>query len=75
MGKIPLNSVKYEISIPFLYSSAGFGLFFNHGGLGSLDLSEKGRIVANFTCQKQVRVLLPPLLLLLLLPLLLLLVR
>ena len=48
-----LNSKKYHIAVPWLYSAtAGFGVFFNQPGSGKVGLDEGG-IAFNFTCQKQ----------------------
>ena len=33
---------KFHISIPFIYSSAGYGLLFNHGGMGDVVVASSG---------------------------------
>jgi hypothetical protein len=42
MTTVPVTSVKYHIGIPWLYSTAGFGLFFNQPGDGSIALNTTG---------------------------------
>ena len=36
---VPVTSVKYHIGIPWLYSTAGFGVFFNQPGDGAVTLN------------------------------------
>lgn len=53
-GVTVLQSVKYNIPTSFLYSSAGFGLFFNQPGPGSVVLpNASGMFDVAFSCQKQ----------------------
>eukprot|EP01043_Picozoa_sp_COSAG02_P006968 COSAG02_NODE_204_length_29210_cov_36.596579_16_plen_230_part_00 len=42
MTTVPVTSVKYHIGIPWLYSTAGFGVFFNQPGDGSIALNTSG---------------------------------
>jgi alpha-D-xyloside xylohydrolase len=54
MGVVPISSVKYHVSIPWLYNRAqggGWGVFLNQPGDGSVDL--RSGLGFSFTCQKQ----------------------
>ena len=42
MRTIPVTSEKYHIAIPWLYSTAGFGVLFNQPGDGSIALNTTG---------------------------------
>eukprot|EP01045_Picozoa_sp_COSAG04_P039882 COSAG04_NODE_11392_length_711_cov_2.186275_1_plen_98_part_10 len=49
---MPITSIKYHIAIPWLYSTAGFGVFFNQPGDGLVKLNaDGGGINASFSCQ------------------------
>jgi alpha-D-xyloside xylohydrolase len=39
---IPLLQEKFHVTIPFLYSSAGYGLLFNNGGYGTVSVRDDG---------------------------------
>jgi alpha-D-xyloside xylohydrolase len=39
---VDLMQRKFHISIPFLYSTAGYGILFNQGGYGSVTVGEEG---------------------------------
>ena len=47
-----ITSVKFWIAIPWLYNRAGWGVFFNQPGAGTIDAGRAG-LAASFTCQKQ----------------------
>ena len=52
LGEVPITSIKYHIAIPWLYSTAGFGVFFNQPGDGLIKLNATGGgINASFSCQ------------------------
>jgi alpha-D-xyloside xylohydrolase len=39
---VDLMQRKFHISIPWLYSTSGYGLLFNHGGYGSVTVGDEG---------------------------------
>ena len=52
MTTIPVTSVKYHIGVPWLYSTAGFGLFFNQPGDGAISLNVTGSNSSGGGCTK-----------------------
>ena len=48
-----IDGAKFTVAQPWLWSTAGFGLFFNAAGDGAIALPAAGGVAANFSCQRQ----------------------